>query len=144
MAGVHIHIHREEPTSKKKMKKTISYSEKHPFKSVSCCRFPFLYSEKSRIGSENVVRNKAFILADLMHNHIVIVENTHIQFSYKVIKIMCLRVLSDDNTLVHKICKYKYFHPWYILWAYSIYHQNNEKNNKNDQLIWTGPFHKNL
>ena len=24
-------------------------------------------------------------------------------------------LLNDNNSLVHKICKYKYFHPWYIL-----------------------------
>ena len=79
-----------------------------------------------------------------MHNHIGIVENTRVQFSYKVIKILCSSFFNDDNTLVHKTCKYEYFHPWYILWAYSIYHQNNEQINKNDLLIWTGPFHENL
>ena len=46
-----------------------------------------------------------------MHNRIVIVENTRVQFSCKLIKILCLSVLSDDNTLVQKkkkkkICKY--------------------------------------
>ena len=40
-----------------------------------------------------------------MHNCIVIVESTRVQFSYKykVIKILCLSVLNNDNTLVHKI-----------------------------------------
>ena len=37
-----------------------------------------------------------------MHNRIVIVENTWIQFSYKVIKILCLSVLNIDNTLYIK------------------------------------------
>ena len=41
-----------------------------------------------------------------MHEHIVIVENSRITISYKVIKILCLNVLNDDNMLVHKICKY--------------------------------------
>ena len=53
-----------------------------------------------------------------MHNCIVIVEITRVQFTYKVNKKLCLSVLIDDNTLVPKIYKYKYFHPWYILWAY--------------------------
>ena len=34
-----------EHTSQKRMTKTISYSAKHPFKSVSCCQFPFRYSD---------------------------------------------------------------------------------------------------
>ena len=40
-----------EPTSWKRMKKTMSYTEKHPFKSVfkvNCCRFPFRYSDKNQ------------------------------------------------------------------------------------------------
>ena len=69
-----------------------------------------------------------------MHNRIVIVVNIPAQFTYKVIKILCLSVLKDNNTVVHKICKYKYFNPSYILWAYSIFHQNNENNNKNEYL----------
>ena len=56
------------------------------------------------------------MLANFMHNRIVIVENIRIQISYKIIKILCLSALNDDNTfIVHKICKYKYFRPWYIL-----------------------------
>ena len=43
-----------------RMKKTVRYSEKHPFKSVSCCPFPFYCSDKTRIGSEYVARNKTF------------------------------------------------------------------------------------
>ena len=42
---------------------------------------------------------------------------------------------------VHQICKCKYFHLWYILWAYSIFHQNNETNNNNDQTL-NGSFSK--
>ena len=97
------------------MQKTISYSEKHPFKLVSAVDYNFVTLTKTRIGSENLARNKTFILATLMHNRIIIVENTCVQFSYKGIKILCLGVLNDDNTLVHKICKFKYFHPWFIL-----------------------------
>ena len=69
-----------------------------------------------------------------MHNRIVIVEKTRV-------KTLCLSVLNDDNTVVHQICKYKYFPPWYILWAYSIVHQNNENNNNNDQTL-NGSFSK--
>ena len=69
-----------------------------------------------------------------MHTRIVIVEKTRV-------KTLCLSVLNDDNTVVHQICKYKYFHPWYILWAYSIVHQNNENNNNNDQTL-NGSFSK--
>ena len=47
-------------------------------------------------------------LAKLMHNRIVIVEKTRV-------KTLCLSVLNDDNTVVHQICKCKYFPPWYIL-----------------------------
>ena len=32
-------------------------------------------------------------MANLMHNRIAIVENTRVQFSYKVIKILCFQVL---------------------------------------------------
>ena len=31
-----------------------------------------------------------------------------------VIKISCLNVPKDDNMLIRKICKYKYFYPWWI------------------------------
>ena len=31
-----------------------------------------------------------------------------------VIKISCLNVPKDDNMLIRKICKYKYFYPWCI------------------------------
>ena len=78
------------------------------FKLVRCVIFHFIVLTKTRIGSENVARNKAFILAKLMLSRIVIVENTRMQFLiYEVIKILCLSFLSDDNTLVHQICKYK-------------------------------------
>ena len=40
-----------------------------------------------------------------MHNLIVIVENTRVHSTYKVIKILYLSVLNDDNTVVHQICK---------------------------------------
>ena len=50
-----------------------------------------------------------------MINHIVIVENTRAQSTYKALKILCLSVLNDDNMVVHKICKYNYLHPCYIL-----------------------------
>ena len=73
------------------------------------------------LGSEGI------ILANLMLNRIVIVENTR---GYQ--NIVPGYSLNDDNTVVHKICKYKYFHPWYILWAYSNSHQINENNNTND------------
>ena len=55
---------------------------------------------------------------------------------------MCLSVLKDDNTVihVHKIYEHKYFHPWYILWGYSIFHQNNIKTTN----ALKGPFSKNL
>ena len=62
-----------------------------------------------------------------MLNRIVIVENTR---GYQ--NIVPGYSLNDDNTVVHKICKYKYFHPWYILWAYSNSHQINENINTND------------
>ena len=71
-----------------------------------------------------------------MHNRNVIVESTRVQFSYKAIKILYLSVLNVDNILAHKICKYKSFHPLYILWAYSITiktaNNNNNNNNNND------------
>ena len=123
----------EEPISPTRKKKPISYSEKHPFKLAS---FHLVVLTKTRIGSKNVARNKAFLLAKLMLNCIVIVENTTTQFTYKVITILCLSVLNDDNTVVHKICTYKYmyFHPWCTLWIYSNVHQIKENNNKNNCL----------
>ena len=31
--------------------------------------------------------------------------------SLKIIKILCLSVLNDDNRAINQICKYKFFHP---------------------------------
>ena len=75
--------------SQKRLKKTISYSEKHPFKLVSCCQFPFCYSDKNQDRLRECSKKQTFVLANLMHNRIVIVEYAHIQFSYKFIKILC-------------------------------------------------------
>ena len=113
------------------MKQTISYSQKHPFKSVSCCQFPFCCSDKNQDTLRACNKKQGITLANLMLNRIVIVENTRTQFTYKVIRILCLSVLNDDSMVqvVHKICRCKYFHPWYILRAYSIFHQINENNN---------------
>ena len=61
------------------MKKSVSCDEKHFFKSVSCCRFPFRCSDKNQDRLREVARNKAFLLANLMDNHIAIIENTGIQ-----------------------------------------------------------------
>ena len=33
------------------------------------------------------------------------------RFIIQVIKLLCPSVPNDDNTTVHQICKYKYFHP---------------------------------
>ena len=117
----------QEPTSQKRMKKTIRYSEKHSFKSVSCCWVPFRCSDKSLDRGRECSKKQSIYKANLMHNFTVIVENTCVQFSCKVIKILCLSVLNDDNTLLHKICKYKYFHPWYIPWAYSFIIKTTKK-----------------
>ena len=57
------------------MKKTINCCEKGPFKSKCCCRFPFHCSDKNQDRCSYEARNKAFILANLMHKHIVIVRN---------------------------------------------------------------------
>ena len=76
-----------EPTSQIRMKKTISYSEKHLFKSVNCCRFLFCYSDENQDRLRECSKKQI------------------------VIKILCLNVLNDDNREVHKTCKYKYFHP---------------------------------
>ena len=48
--------------------------------------FYFVGLTINRIGSENVARNKAFILANLTHIHNVIVEKTRALFTYKVSK----------------------------------------------------------
>ena len=87
----------------------------------------FVVLTKTRIGLEHVARNwQSWCITVL---------------SLLSIKTLCLSVLNDDNTVVHPICKCKYFHPWYILWAYSIFHQNNENNNNNDQTL-NGSFSK--
>ena len=41
--------------------------------------FHFVVLVKARIGSENIAINEAFILANMMHKRIVIVENTRVQ-----------------------------------------------------------------
>ena len=85
------------------------------------------------IDSENVtLKNKAFILANLMRNRFAILENTRVQFTYKVIKILCLSVLNDENTVIHHICKYKYFHPRLIHCAILFSIKTTKIENKND------------
>ena len=96
---------RGEPTSQNRMKKTISYSKKHPFQSICCCRLLFRCSDKNQDRPRECNKKEGIILADLMHNRFVIAENTRAQFTYKVIKHLCLRVLNNDNTVVHKVCK---------------------------------------
>ena len=49
------------------------------FKLVSSVIFHFGFLTKTRIGLAYSARNKAVIFENLMHNHVVIVENTHIQ-----------------------------------------------------------------
>ena len=75
----HYHNTRGKLTSYKTVKKTIISCEKGLFKSVSYYRFHFVVLTKTRIGSDNVARNKAFIFTNLMHNHMFIVENTRVQ-----------------------------------------------------------------
>ena len=71
-----------EPTSQIRMKKSIlSYIEKHPFKSVSCCRFPFRCSDKNQDRLRECGKKQGIILANLILNRIVIVENTRAQFT---------------------------------------------------------------
>ena len=62
-----------------KTKKKLCCGEKHPFKSVSCPHFTFHCSDKTRTSSETVAGNKAFVLANLMHNRIIIVVNTRVK-----------------------------------------------------------------
>ena len=68
-------------TSQIRIKKTISYSEKHPFKSVSYCRFPFRCSDKNKDRFRECSKKQGIILSNLMLNRIVIVENTRAQFT---------------------------------------------------------------
>ena len=67
--------------SKSGMKKTISFGEKYHYKSGKLLSFFhfIVQKKKNKIGSENVTRNKAFILANLTHNRIVIVKNNRVQ-----------------------------------------------------------------
>ena len=60
--------------------------------------------------------------------------------SCKVIKILYLSVLNDDTTVVHQICKYKYFHHCYIHWSYSYFHLNIGNNNEKQLTGLNGPF----
>ena len=48
--------------------------------------FHFVVLTKTRIGSAYVARNKVFVLANLMHNRIVIVENTRVQLLTRLSK----------------------------------------------------------
>ena len=77
--------------------------------------FHFVVLTKTSIGSAYVTINKIFISANLMHDRIVIVENTRVKFlpgaSCKVIK-LCLSVLNDESMVVHQICIYDTFQPW--------------------------------
>ena len=82
----HYHHTRGKPTSYKTVKKAIIFCEKGLFKSVSYYRFHFVVLTKTRIGSDNVARNKAFIFTNLMHNHMFIVENTRVQWLIRLSK----------------------------------------------------------
>ena len=53
---------------------------------VSCSHLLFCFSDKNRIGSGYVAGVKAFILANLRHECIVIVENTGVKFLVRVSK----------------------------------------------------------
>ena len=45
---IQVEIQGGKPTSYKTVKKTIEFCEKGPFKSVSCCRFPFQKKKKKK------------------------------------------------------------------------------------------------
>ena len=53
-------------------------------------------------------RNKVFILANLMQNRLVNVQNIRVQLLISYQK-LCLSVLNDNNKVVHQIFNYKYF-----------------------------------
>ena len=59
---------------------------KGPVSAVSCAHLLFRFLTKTRICSVYVARNKAFISANLMHECIVIAENTRVQFLIRLSK----------------------------------------------------------
>ena len=77
--------------------------KKGPFKSVSCCCFPFRCSDRNKdrprkYSKKKQQKNKAIILAKLMHYRIIVVENTRVKLPTRLSK-LCLSVLNDDNTV---------------------------------------------
>ena len=80
------------------------------------------------IGSAYVARNNAFILAHLMHNHIIIVENTR--------RLSFMSALNDDNTDVHLIANISIFilgtYAEIILFFIKTTTKNNNNNNNNN------------
>ena len=69
-----------------RMKKTINYSEKHPFKSVSCCQFPFLCSDKNQGRRREYSKKQGItcILANLMHNRISLLRTLSLVHNFLI------------------------------------------------------------
>ena len=77
------------PTLYTKVKKTIDFCKKDPFKSV--CRL------KNKMSSEYEPKMKVPIFANLIYYRIAIVENIQTQYFYNIIS-NCMRVFSTLTT----------------------------------------------
>ena len=71
-------------------------------RSNRCCRCLFHCSDKNPDKLNYMAKNNTFIfnLANLMHDCVVIVKNTRVQFLIRLSKywILCLSVLNDDKS----------------------------------------------
>ena len=113
---------------------------KKPVQTVSCAHLLFRISDKNQdrpsvwSKKQGIYINKldAWVFCHCLEHSLTI--------SYKVIKILCLSVLNDDNKVVHQIWIYKYFHPCCICWTYSYFHPNFENNNNKQLTGLNGPF----
>ena len=72
--------------SYKSVKKIIDFCEKGRSNRTVAAVFHFVYLTQTRIGSEYVIRNKAFILANLMQGRIVIVKIIRVQLLIRLSK----------------------------------------------------------
>ena len=99
---------------------------------LSCARLLFSVSDKNQ-DRLSIYNKKQGIYIGKLDAWVYCPCWEHLgTISCKVIKILCLSVLNDDNKVLQQICKYKCFRLGCIRLAYSHFHltiKNNDKNN---------------
>ena len=81
---------------------------KGPVQTVTCARLLFRFSDKNQDRLSICSKKQGIYIGKLDALAYCHCWEHLCTLSCKVTKILCLSVLNDDNTVVNKICKYKY------------------------------------